>query len=292
MTLVILPPLPLPPGEWLVAFNDECRKQEIPAGERPFRALERLAEENEQKAARFQLLLSHLATPAFNAIYAFFKANTSLGRDHSVPYRQTCFLYDTAFWPVIVPVIYGQCVVDPIRFVVGMPPTLFRDLGFNSRARDQLDAHWFDCSHHMNNQRLIDSAELPELARSFLAGGEKNLLAAVESLLAIPPNAKAAELSRDSFESTLKGFAVLKTGLTLRDAITIRHDLPKLVRRCAPALPAIEQVRLEQAYALYPQVDARYEKTVFPLRQLWECYSEAQHAMTISLRLIAGDVIP
>lgn len=287
----MLPPLPIPSNEWLVTFNDKCRMLEIPSGERPFRTLEKWAQQNGQKAPIFDLLLSHLATPAFNAIYAFFRANTSLGRDHSAPFRQTCFLYDTAFWPVIVPVVYGHRVVDPIRFVVGMPAAVFRDLGFNSTVRDELDAHWFDCSHHMNNSRLIESEELPELARSFLAGGEKSLLAAADSLLALPPNPKAAELARDAFESTLKGLAVEKTGLTLEDAKEIRHRLRKLVARCAPAVHSSERARLEQACSLYPDIAARYEKTALPAKRLWGCYREAQHAMAISLRIIAGEAI-
>ena len=290
---MMLPPLPIPPEQWLHAFNGECRKREVPSGERPFRALERWAEENGQKAPMFDLLRSHLATPAFSAIYAFFKANTSLGREHSAAFRQTCFLYDTAFWPVIVPLIFGQCTVDPIRFVVGMPSALFTSLGFNSTERDQLDAHWFDCEHHMNHHRLIDSGNLPEAAREFLAGGEKALLATVESLLAIPPNQKAAELSRDAFESTLKGFAVVKVGLTPdRARRKISHDLSLLVKEVASTLPRAEHVRLESACALYPSVGARYEKGALPTQRLWECYREAQHAMAISLRILGGEMIP
>ena len=101
-------------------------------------------------------------------------------------------------------------MVDPIRSVAGMPNAVLQALGFDSAARDELDAHWFDCSHHMNNHQLIDGDEFPELARSFFAGGEKSLFAVADSLLAIPPNQKAAELSRDAFESTLKGLAVAK----------------------------------------------------------------------------------
>ena len=285
----MLPQLPIPPQEWLVSFNDECRKRQVSAGERPFRALERWAKENGQTPALFDLLVGHLAAPAFAAIYAFFKVNTSLSREHSAPFRQTCFLYDTAFWPVIVPVILGSCVLDPIRFVVGMPPTVFRDLGFNSRARDEFDAHWFDCLNHINHSRLIDGEELPELARDFFGGGEKALFAAADSLLAVPPNQKAAESSRDAFESTLKGFAVVRTGLTVGEAKDIRHNLIKLVRRCAPQLPAPERDRFERAALLYPQVDARYKKGALSLRRLWESYREAQHAMAISLMIIGGD---
>jgi hypothetical protein len=113
----------------------------------------------------------------------------------------------------------------------------------------------------------------------------------VESLLAIPPNPKAVELSRDAFESTLKGLAVVKTALTLEEAIKIRHRLPKLVQHCASVIPVSETTRLEKACSLYPRVDVRYEKTVFSTRQLWECYAEAQHAMAISLQIISGEMI-
>ncbi|HKP01930.1 MAG TPA: hypothetical protein VJU77_01090 [Chthoniobacterales bacterium] len=234
-----------------------------------------------------------MSTAAFAAIYAFFKEHTSLGREHAAPFRQTCFLYDTAFWPVIVPMIYGQCTVDPIRFVVGMPPALFTHLGWNSTARDELDAHWFDCEHQMNRQRFIDDANVPELAREFLAGGEKALLAAAESLLAVPPNQKAGELSRDAFESTLKGLAVVKAGLSAERARKrISHDLRLVVQECAGALPTAECARLEKAPPLYPTVGARYEKGALASQRLWECYREAQHAMAVSLRIIAGELMP
>ncbi len=287
----MLTPLPIPPSDWIDAFNKDCRKRQVPVGERPFLALQKWAGLNGQNHPLVELILAHLGSEAFNALYAFFKANTSLGRDHSAPIRQSCFLYDEAFWPVYVPVIYGSCVVDPIRSVAGMPNAVLQALGFDSSARDELDAHWFDCSHHMNNHRLIDGDQLPELARNFLAGGEKSLFAAVESLLAIPPNPKVAELSRDAFESTLKGFAVVKTALTVEEAIKIRHRLPKLVQHCASVIPVSETTRLEKACSLYPKVDVRYEKTAFSTRQLWQCYAEAQHAMAISLRIISGDVI-
>lgn len=261
-------------------------------GERPFLALQRWGELNGQNRPVGELIFAHLGSETFNALYAFFKENTSLGRDHSAPIRQSCFLYDEAFWPVYVPVIYGSCVVDPIRSIAGMPSALFRSLGFDSDARDKLDAHWFDCSHHMNSHRLIDGDELPEPARGFLAGGEKSLFAAVESLLAIPPNPKATELSRDSFESTLKGLAVAKAGLTLPEAIKISHRLKVLVQRCASAVPASERERFERACNIYPSVEARYEKTDFSMKQIWQCYAEAQHAMAVSLRVIAGEINP
>jgi hypothetical protein len=287
----MLPALPIPPADWLVAFNGECRKQEVAVGERPFRALQSWAQTNGQQQPLHELILAHVGTEAFKAIYEFFKANTSLGRDYSAPIRLSCFLYDGAFWPVYVPLVYGQGVFDPIRFVAGIPPTVFHSLGFDSDARGQLDGHWFDCLHHLNNHRLIDGEELSKLARGFFAGGERSLLAAVESLLSIPPNPKAAELSRDAFESTLKGLAVVKTGLTEREAIKINHDLSRLLQRCAPALPISEFNRLRDACSLYPSVGARYEKTTFALTQLWGCYAEAQHAMAISLRIVDGEVV-
>jgi hypothetical protein len=195
-------------------------------------------------------------------------------------------------WREAKRVIYGHAVVDPIRFVVGMPLALFTDLGFNSTARDELDMHWFDCEQHMNHHGLIDRDGLPNAARDFLTGGEKALLAAVESLLATTPNQKAAELSRDALESTMKGFAVAKTGLTAERARKkIGHDLALLVQECAAVLPTSERHRYDHASSFYPSVGARYEKGALPMQRLWECYREAQHAMAICLRIMDGEVI-
>jgi hypothetical protein len=174
-----------------------------------------------------------------------------------------------------------------------MPPTLFAHLGSESTVRDELDAHWFDCEHQMTHQRFIDDANVSELARKFLAGGEKALLAAAESLLAVPPNQKAADLSRDAFESTLKGLAVVKAGLTAeRTRKWISHDLQLVVQECAGALPTAERIRLEKALPLYPTVRVHYEKGALASQRLWECYREAQHAMAVSLRIIAGELMP
>ena len=64
----MLPPLPIPPQDWLIAFNDECRKQQVAVGERPFRALQKWVKKNGQHQPLAQLILAHLATEAFNTI--------------------------------------------------------------------------------------------------------------------------------------------------------------------------------------------------------------------------------
>lgn len=119
------------------------------------------------------------------------------------------------------------------------------------------------------------------------------MLAGVESLLAAPPNQKAAELARDAFESTIKGFAVGTVSLTAESARKkIGHDLTILVQECAAAVPASGRDRINGAAALYPRVGARCERRALPTRRLWECYCEAQRAMAISLRILEGEAIP
>ena len=262
------------------------------AAERPIRALEQWAAEHGQPQTLGELVLPHFGGPAWAAIRRFYRENTALARHEAAPFLGSCFFYDAAFWPLHVPVIYGQMTVDPIRFVKDMPPAVFRHLGYDSTARNRLDAHWFDCYGYLSGMSVVvDKGSLGNtLAENFLHGADAMLDSAVASLLTGKPNAKAAEHSRFAFESALKALVAKRENVTNDDEFRkkISHFLDRLLLRCQPYLDSTEHQRLTAASTHYPDVKARYANQPLTGQVLWTCYAEARHASTVVLRALGG----
>jgi hypothetical protein len=186
-----------------------------------------------------------------------------------------------------IPIIHGNPTVDPIRFIVDMPAATLTGLANDSRSRDELDAHWIECAKCVSASRSIDvGSPCFPFASQLLKASEAHLRTAVLSLLTNPPNSKAAEQSRMSFECALKGLAAGKGGMLESEGIAIRHDLKKLVKRCAPLIDLKEQQRLDAARKLYPKTAARYKDLTLSRSLLWKCYFEARHALTLAFSTV------
>ena len=169
---------------------------------------------------------------------------------------------------------------------------MFHLLGYDNAARDELDAHWFDCADHLAGMSgVVDRGSLANsLATNFLDGADAMLDSAAATLLSGQPNAKAAEHARFAFESALKALVAKRENLTsdVKFCDKISHRLDKLLLRCQPLLDAREHQRLDATRTHFPAVSARYATQSLPRRQLWTCYAEARHATATVLRALGG----
>ena len=280
-----LVPLPIPLENWLHEINARFRKKGISPDERPIRAIEQWASLHGQTFDP----IWHLGGAAFTVIHNYFSKETSLGPNQHVPINRTCFLYDGSFWEVAVPVVYGDCRVDPIASIRGMQPNLLEAFRKDKKAIITFDAHWLDCLEHFSRNDLVERDALcSPLTRKFLQATMRSLASAVADLLSYPTNLQAAGDSRHAFECALKAVAVEKTGLTEPEAEQIcGHRLGKTLGRCQTALSQEDYKRFYRALNLYPPDDDRYTHTSLSLERAWNCYAEARHAAAVAMRVVS-----
>ena len=279
--------IPVPTDNWLHEFNERCRLEGVEPAARPLRAFRTWVKENNLQFDFGLLGVGHLDTPAWAKVFSFFQTHTSVGRENRAPLERTCFFYEQAFWEVHIPIICGAPLVDPIRFVADMPTTTLTALATDSKSRDELDEHWIECAKCVSGLHSIDlGCPCLPFAAQLLSASGRHLRATVDSLLTIPPNSKSAEYSRMAFECALKGLAAGEDGMVEAEAIAIRHDLRKLVKRCAQLIDPKEKQRLDAARKVYPKISARYDNISLRSSLLWNCYFEARHALALAFSTV------
>ncbi len=207
----LFPPLPAPPDGWLYKKDEQYGAQDMPADERPFRALGEWAAEHGQPLE----LLSQLGGDAWKAIDAFFTKNNKPGHERTQPLRRSAWFYQGSFYQVNLFVILGgtgpSTAINPFQCLDGnMPNSLLHKF-----SRDELEVQAYE--EHLSNavDSLSCSAEIirdlkEPLAREFLSAAETLLDSVTTDLLDTPPNTQAAGHSRVAFEASLKALLAEK----------------------------------------------------------------------------------
>lgn len=276
--------LAVPPPEWISAFNADCRRKEIGPAARPALGIVEWATQCGVAGAPAQKFTAHCGSKAYEAIHRYIREHTGWSRVSTSDLTQSCFFYDDAFWPLAVARLGSRH--EALSTVQGMSNELRAIVSLDEPALRQLSEHFDECIYYIARRfRLGEGPVIAHEASELFQGAERSLYSARGDLLCIPPNPKAAELSRDAFEASLKALAVAKHGITLTDARAISHDLQKLVNVCEPLLSPAEFTRLDHARKIFPRVSLRYAATPFRGRALWECYFEAHYAVCLTLRI-------
>jgi hypothetical protein len=300
----MLPPLPIPPQNWLRSLNERYRRQEMPPEERPIRALEEWARLHGQPGHFGRLALSHLGGEASTTIDKFFCLNAKPNRERIQPLSRSVWFYDASFYEVKLFVNLGGggpvSTINPFKPLEdAMPQSL---LWAFSRDEPEVEAYLEHLSNALDsfaNSDIITQNLKQPLAKEFLGAAATHLDSAVTGLLDPYPNPQTIGHARLAFETSLKALSSEKAGLTKPEARKISHRLDALfqakVTHCAHLIPAADFVRIEnaavdssQTQSLFPAHDAHYASATFPPRRLWECYATAQHAFATVLRALGA----
>lgn len=180
----MLPPLPIPPQNWLRSLNERYRKQDMPPAERPIRATEEWVMLHGQPGDFGRLAVSHLGGEAWATIDKFFCLNTKLDRERNQPLSRSVWFYDASFYEVKLFVMLGGggpvSTINPFKpLEEAMPRPL---LWAFSRDEPEVKAYLEHLSNALdsfaNSDTIRQNLKEP-LAKEFLGAAETHLDSAV-----------------------------------------------------------------------------------------------------------------
>ena len=100
--------------DWLAAANERFAEVGVEHKARPFRAISEYATEFRAHVV--------FGSPLANAIFEFFVKNGPPGAHAMRALFTTAFYFDSHFWPLHIPIAFGQHRSDPFESLEGMPP--------------------------------------------------------------------------------------------------------------------------------------------------------------------------
>jgi len=267
--------------DWLRSANERYRASDIPPVRRPFQALSDLSRER-NSTIRFP-------SPAAKKIFDWFKAHTKPG-SHAVGAMYTgAFYFDACFWPVRVPMGYGQCHLNALDALETMPLVLKQELQSKSNDIWAYVLYWADCVDYAYGLNDIQKSNaLNPRAQAFLQNADNELVGTIAQLTVDRPVSKAILSARMACEIFIKVLLVQEKGLTDQELKKLSHRISDLAKEAFAEVPLKEFQIVDQLSHLFPDVSERYDGKEKPLSAVWEALCVAQTAASAVIRHYSG----
>ena len=264
--------------EWLSAANRRYAAAEVPHRGRPFQAMSDFTRE-------YNCAIS-LDDPTAKRIFDWFYQHSPPGA-HQIGSAYTgIFLHDAAFWPVSIPLIFGQVNVDALDSLETMPQQIKRGLETDHSQICSYVIHWENCVDYGYGQMDLESGTvLRPRALKFLGAGHSELIGANTQLLERRPNVKAILGLRMATEIFLKTALIQQLDLTDSHLIKLSHRLEDSSNACAEATKESTFAEVAKRVSLFPPVSARYEDTDWSISLVWQAAALTQLVAATVTRL-------
>jgi len=253
----------------LEEIDNELRKDDIAHRARPWRAI----------AAISKKMGVSIVIPSEEASYIFkwFEKNGKPGSQQLGHYHQGAFYFDSEFWSVSIPLVYGEVTLNSLDALHKMPDRIKSILKSDSQELCKYVVFWADCiDFGYAYGDLIQSKSHGVFGIQLLHAGYEELSSATSLLLEKRPNGRAILNCRMATEMLLKSFIYLKQGLSESEAKRLGHDLKALLNRFIECSGYANLKVLEPLLKIFPEIGARYSEQTSESAQLFEAYCFAQ----------------
>lgn len=272
--------------KWLEEIDDDFRAKNFPPRNRPWEAMSKYSKE-------FKTSLE-LGSPIAKYIFNWFEKNSKAGTHHMGNLFTGCFCYDATFWPLEIPIFFGEVNLSPFDFIGDIPARVKESLMRNHSACHALTIYWSDClDYALGYEFMISTKALNDRAILFFSNAHKELVGAITQLLSPKPNLKAILSLRMASEIFMKGLLVHELKLNDKQLKKLSHNLSDISKECFNVTGDAEYVDVANHMHIFPDISYRYEGGETILKDVWLSLCITQRiASTITRRYSPHDIRP
>jgi hypothetical protein len=253
----------------LEKLNEEFRKEDIEPRRRPFEALRRISMRTKRS----------IIFPSVEADFVFrwFEANTKPG-SHTVGFQhQGTYYYDSTFWSVNIPIIFGSVQLNALDALHEMPQKIKANLSGNRKDIWDYIIFWADCiDFGYAYDDLYKDKNYDAFGRQLLCAGYEELSSATTLLLEHRPNKRAIMNCRMATEMLLKCFIAFKDGLTETQAKNLGHNLENIFEKFLEVSGYQHLAEIKNLLRVFPDIHERYKAQEADNLSLFNGYCFAQ----------------
>jgi hypothetical protein len=279
------PPLPnldsdFVPEEWLINANKRYRSDSMPAKGRPLQAL---CDYTKEKNAAIRL-----GSPAADRVFRWFEERSAPGAHRIGTLFSGSYFYDAHFWPVLIPIAYGNVTLTPLASLETMPDPVKIDLSRDSEEFQVYLLYWIDClDYAYGYDDIRNVGKLTPRSLALLKNADHELRGAVELVSGLHPNPHAALAVRMATELFLKALLVEKAAYTDEALKDLSHKLDKLLEHAERVCEAKEIKTLKRLVSVFPPVSSRYFGAYLKPTAVGNALSTCQMAATTVIRQLS-----
>ncbi|WP_283789740.1 hypothetical protein QNI23_004420 [Bermanella sp. WJH001] len=256
-------------SDLMVDINEELSKSNIEHSFRPLRAI----------ALASDKLGISISIPSAEAdfIFRWYEFNGKPGSQLQGHFHQGLYYFDSEFWSVSIPLIYGQIEVNSLEALHNMPSNTKASLTKNNKTLWDYVIYWADCiDFGYAYDDLRKSKEFDTFGINLLNAGYEELSSATSLLLESRPNKRAIMNCRMATEMLLKSFICLKEGLSETQAKKLGHDLSKLLDKFIDCSGYDHLKKIKPLLSVFPSIHERYSEQTATHAKIFDAYCFAQ----------------
>lgn len=204
------------------------------------------------------------------------------------------YYFDTKFWEVKIPRIYGFETINSFDSLTDMPNILKVEINNNETLYSRYEVFWTNCIDLTYG--LSDLRKFPInksiLAKDFLFAGIENLNAATSALLHSTPNSQSIMNIRMALEMFIKSYIGFNDPSIVNDeqqdkqVRKIGHDLQKGLEAIQKLCPHLIDNSFFEKIKLFPDIADRYIPQRLNIKDISTCYNLSLHFGAIVTRSI------
>jgi hypothetical protein len=247
---------------WLLQINSLYQSEEEPMRARPMRAIQAYAQQ-------FPCTLEQRIA-ANRKIFKFFEDRSPPGTFSMGSIYKGCFFYESYFWPLHVPIMFGEVNVSSYDTLPSMPQSLKEEIRSNLKQHIALALHCADCMDYgYGFEEAISN--MSQEAVGMLKGAATELDGAMTLIENNGGNSRTMLSLRLATEMFLKSFLIQESKLDENGLKRFGHHLGKLSEACLQVGHAnIFEILLKSHESIFPKIDSRYEAGQFEPMQVWK----------------------
>ncbi len=252
--------------EWLSNLNAEFHASGIDPRRRPLEAIQRYSEE-------FKTSLE-LSSEVAKTIFRWFEAHSKPGTYKVGSLYEAVYFYDSQFWIVSIPIIYGTVQLNALDSLYDMPDSIKQEMMANNRQAWDYVVYWADCLDYGTGiDDLRKMQDLDTFGTQLLMSADQELRSATSILSQHRPDPRAILNCRMAIELFFKSYITLKNGLSQSEAKSIGHDLNKGLDKFIEASGLTDLEGLREFLKVFPEIHERYKEQDITFQRLWNGYS-------------------
>ncbi|MFA6063382.1 MAG: hypothetical protein WC736_12390 [Gallionella sp.] len=263
--------------DWIANLNKEFRDARIDQRHRPWEAIRRYSVE-------FNTAVD-ISSDVAKTIFKWFEDHSKPGVHQVGSQYEAVYSYDSQFWVVSIPIMYGTVQLNALDCLHEMPDGIKEEMMADHKGAWEYAIYWADClDYGMGIDDLRKTQGLDAFGYQLLMSADQELRAATSILSQHRPDPRAILNCRMALEIFFKSYIALKNGLTQSEAKAIGHNLNKGLDRFIEVSGLDDWERIRQLLSVFPEIHERYKEQDITFQRLWDGYSLAHSVGAVIVR--------
>ncbi|MCG9232575.1 hypothetical protein L3X65_26065 [Vibrio diabolicus] len=186
---------------------------------------------------------------------------------------EAAYYYDSEFWSVKIPIIFGAVQVEAYDALSDMPKVNVELISKNRNESWSYALFWADCMDFSYGISDLQSSHDDSFGIQLLGAGFEELRSATSALLAQRVNKRAIMNARMALEMFMKSYLAMKGNIDEKGAKNLGHDLHKALKKVSQVSGKSFPEDAYDSLELYPSIHERYAEQKASMQEIARCYN-------------------